>query len=102
MKKRVYRRIKKRLETEYWTGEDRFRGITSNISERGFFIRTQNVFSVGLTVNAKITLPDGNVCFVRGIVRNATKLPIKQSNGMGIELLQADLNYIDYIKSLDR
>ncbi len=99
MSKREYRRYTKRLETEFSAGGMSFRGISSDISAKGLFIRTQHGFVPGTRVDITLQLPDGNSSRLTGIVRRTIKTPLTLvKNGMGIELTQVDDNFRAFIK----
>lgn len=99
MSKREFRRYTKRLETEFTAGGMSFRGISSDISAKGLFIRTQHGFVPGTKVNITLQLPDGNSSRLTGVVRRTIKTPLTLvKNGMGIELTQVDDNFRAFIK----
>ncbi len=98
MSKRKYKRFTRRLEVEFSAGEQTYKGISSDISIRGMFIRTQHAFIRGTKINIKLYLPDGEVAHLEGIVRRAIKTPhyfIK--NGMGIEIVRTDQVFENFL-----
>lgn len=100
--KRRFTRYRKRLRTEFRAGDQHFKGISTNVSERGLFIRTRHVFRAGVVVNVKIYLPEKKHCTLKGIVRYARRMLIlRNRNGMGIELLEKDSVYMGFIRSLE-
>lgn len=98
--KREFERVVRRLEIEFSSGDKTYRGISSDLSERGMFIRTQHGLASGSTLNITIYLPGGRASKVRGIVRKTVKTDmVAVKNGMGIELVETDANYMDFIKT---
>lgn len=90
-------RFTKRLEVTFSSGVHSFKGILSNISENGLFIRTNRGFAPGVVVDIELVLPDLRVSRLKGIVRRTIKTPVTTTkNGMGIELIEKDQNYIDF------
>ena len=100
MNKRKGPRFTKRLEARFIANEESFVGITSNLSENGLFIRTKRGFAPDSILDVELTMPDGKVSFIRGIVKRTVKVPLSVKNGMGIELLKKDETYMRYVKSL--
>jgi uncharacterized protein (TIGR02266 family) len=100
-RRRVQRapRFTKRLEVKFSSGGDTYKGRLSNLSQGGLFIRTKRVFSPGTTIAMELVLPDGTISFLKGIVRWAEKTHLAIKNGMGIELMEKDTAYINFIKS---
>jgi len=100
MNKRKGPRFTKRLEARFIANEESFVGITSNLSEDGLFIRTKRGFAPDSILDVELTMPDGKLSFIRGIVKRTVKVPLSVKNGMGIELLKKDETYMRYVKSL--
>ncbi len=97
--KRVQKRYTKRLETEFSSGDMTFRGISSDLSERGLFIRTQHGFVPGATVDIRLQLPDGTTAVLKGKVRRTVKTHLNLvKNGMGIEIIESDSNYERFLR----
>ncbi len=93
MSKREAKRYVRRFEAEFEGGGLSGRGLTSDISRKGVFIRTQKALAPGTPVTVKLHLSDGRISIVKGIVRRAIKVPIYASeikNGMGIEIKEMD------------
>jgi Tfp pilus assembly protein PilZ len=101
--KRKDDRIIKRLEVKFQTNGERT-SITSNLSEKGLFIRTKKVLEPGSTVNLKLDLPNNSSIYLTGkvirSVRSVTGLLGQAKSGMGISLTNPPDNYITYISSL--
>lgn len=99
-KKRAYKRLKKRIESEFSFGGRVFKGISSNISERGLFLKTSKGLAENSHIEITLDLPGGNKALVKGVVRSAwrTDSPLVK-NGMGIEVLEYDSNYYEFLKA---
>ncbi|MBI4824598.1 MAG: PilZ domain-containing protein [Nitrospirae bacterium] len=98
--KRAFERFTRRLEVEFSSGEKNYRGISSDLSERGIFIRTHHGLAPGSTLNITIYLPDGKTSRLKGIVRKIVKTDsVIVKNGMGIELTDIDANYMNFVKA---
>ncbi len=99
--KRKSKRIIKRLDTDFSAEGLSFRGISSDLSGSGIFVRTSKPFSAGTLVDLAIHLPGNMVARLRGIVRWSIKIgQMATKNGMGIEIIESDQNYINYLNTL--
>jgi hypothetical protein len=93
------KRFTKRLEVTFSSGVLSYRGILSNVSVSGLFIRTNRGFAPGTTVDIELMLPDNTVSSLKGIVRRTIKTPITtMKNGIGVELIRQDAKYQNFIK----
>lgn len=102
-KPRGYKRTKrftKRLEVTFRAGGLDFRGIMSNISDSGIFIRTNRGFAPNTTLDIEIVLPDNTVSHMKGIVKRTIKNPLAIKNGMGIELTKKDAAFEKFVKTV--
>jgi len=100
--RRRHERFVRRLESEFIGQEKNYRAISSDFSRYGLFIRTNHAFVPGTELDIVIHLPNGTDCKLKGIVRRAMKTTIVSlKNGMGIELLHRDHNYINFLKEFD-
>ncbi len=98
---RRQKRIVKRLETEFSSGGLSFRGISSDLSRNGLFVRTTKPFSPGTMLDLTIHLPGNIASRLKGRVRWASKVGlVSGKNGMGIEITENDHNFANYINSL--
>lgn len=80
----------------------KFRGISSDLSAGGLFIRTQHGLTPGSVVDIELYLPDDKVGRLRGIVRRTTKTALSVvKNGMGVELTETDQNYLEFLKQFE-
>ena len=101
-KPRGYKRTKrftKRLEITFRAGELDFRGILSNVSDNGIFIRTNRGFAPNTTLEIELVLPDNTVSHMKGIVRRTIKTPLAIKNGMGVELTEKDAAFENFVKT---
>lgn len=98
---RRHDRFIKRLETEFTAGQERYRGISSDLSLNGLFIRTNHPCQPGTIVDITLHLPDGTTSRLRGVVRRSMKTPVVSvKNGMGIKILDMDEGYRDVLAML--
>lgn len=99
--RRRSKRVTKRLEVAFSSGGLQFRGISSDLSSDGLFIRTQNGLMPGTVVEIEIYLPQHKLGRLKGIVRRTVKTSLSMvKNGMGVELIERDQNYLDFVKSI--
>jgi hypothetical protein len=98
---RRHRRYIKRCEIEFSTNGTVYRGISSNFSLSGLFIKTSKPFVEDTIIELIIHLPNGLTSKLKGIVRRACRNPVNvQKNGMGIEFTEKDSNYDDFFNSI--
>ncbi len=107
--KRRFRRFMRRCEAEFTASGVTNRGIASDFSINGLFIRTNYPFTADTVIDIMVHLPDGSMSSLQGKVRRAMKaslgkvmgVPMKEhKNGMGVELTAKDANYLHFIRSL--
>jgi hypothetical protein len=107
--KRSFRRFTRRCETEFAAQGITHRGIASDFSISGLFIRTNHPFVADTVIDIMVHLPDGSVSKLHGKVRRTMKnsigkvmgVPMKEhKNGMGVQLINKDVNYLHFIRSL--
>lgn len=101
MTKRKYERFIKRLETTFSSGTSRYRGISSDLSEGGMFIRTQNGFVPGTVLDIELYLPGNITCHMVGTVRRTIKTTfLTGKNGMGVEIKETEPCYFEFLRSV--
>jgi hypothetical protein len=99
MSKREHKRHTRRLETVFKAGAETFRGITSDISDIGMFIRTRYGLMPGSIIDIELYLPDGKIAKLRGEVRRSIKTPLSTfRNGMGIKIIENDANFMKLLE----
>ena len=98
---RLHERHTRRLETDFFFEDRVFKGISSNLSEKGLFIRTNNCLTPGSYIEFMVYTPAGGKAYGAGVVRRANKSnsPLIK-NGMGIELRRCDRNYRDMLRDV--
>jgi hypothetical protein len=98
--RRRHKRIVKRLETQFFSGDLSFRGTSSNLSASGLFLRTIKPFPPDTQVGISIQLPDNTVATLKGMVRWSLKAAHRSGrSGMGIEISEYDRHYVDFLNS---
>ena len=107
MERRQHKRYKTRCEIEYSCEIECsmkgtiYRGISRNLSLNGLFIRTRKPFASDVVINLTVHLPNGSTSQLKGITRRAVNNPVdNQKNGMGIELIEKDSHYLNFIDSI--
>jgi hypothetical protein len=99
--KRRHRRIIKRLDTDCSGAGTDIKGISSCLSGNGLFVRTSKPFPPDTPVDLRIHLSDHIVSRVRGVVRTTFRTGlIYGKNGMGIEIVECDQNFVTFMNSL--
>jgi uncharacterized protein (TIGR02266 family) len=102
VRKRTCQRFTKRLEVTFSSEGSKFRGISSDLSAGGLFIRTQHGMTPGRMVDIEVYLPDDKVGRLRGVVRRTIKTALSVvKNGMGVELIETDQNYLDFLRKFE-
>lgn len=97
---RKHERFIRRLETEFSSGKHAFRGISSDLSYSGMFIRSKNPFAPGTVIDITIHLPDSIDCKLKGRVIRAFKAELTGlKSGMGVELIEKDEHYVNFVRS---
>lgn len=95
-------RFTKRLEVTFSSGGLSFRGILSNISTNGIFIRTNRGFTPDTIVDIEVVMPDNKISFLKGIVKRTTKTTLSSvKNGMGVELMEKDSIFENFVQSIN-
>ncbi|MEJ2696919.1 MAG: PilZ domain-containing protein [Candidatus Sulfobium sp.] len=100
--RRQYRRFIRRLEVEFSSSGRYYRGISSNFSLGGLFVRTNHPFSPGTLIDLTVHLPGGEEAVLKGKVKMALKSPVVSlKSGMGIQILERDKAFVDFVGSLE-
>jgi len=107
--RRQTRRFTRRCEAEFTAGNITNRGIASDFSLTGLFLRTGNPFPPDTIIDILVFLPDGATSLLKARVKRSMKtplgkvigVPVKElKNGMGVEIIKRDPPYLNYIRSL--
>ena len=100
--RRRHERFVRRLEAEFIGDGKNYRAISSDFSRYGLFIRTNHAFVPGTELDIIIHLPNETDCQLKGVVRRSMKTPfVSLKNGMGIELISRDHNYVTFLREFD-
>ncbi len=100
-KRQDSKRYMRRIEAEFTVNGRTIRGISSNISAHGIFIRTHTPMTVGSTANIELIFPDGTRSSISGTVRRSTRTSFAMvKNGMGVELTSRDARFIELLAEL--
>ena len=105
--KRLLKRYIERCKTEFTAFDKTYRGLSGNFSLNGLFIRTTHLFPQSTIISILIHLPDGSTSELKGKVVRAVEGPFGQGtvkqkyvrNGMGIKIMEKDVNYLHFIRS---
>jgi hypothetical protein len=102
LNKRKQKRFVERCNIEFVSDGIRYDGISSDFSLDGLFIRTRSLKVPGTILDIILHLPDGSTSELQGRVRRFwIETPIQAArNGMGIEIIEKDANYLNFIRSL--
>ncbi len=109
MHRRRFKRYTRRCEAEFTAGDMASRGIASDFSLNGLFIKTNYPAKPDTMIDITIHLPDGSTAKLKGKVKRSMKtaigkvtdMPIRSlKNGMGVELIVRDTAYLHFIRSL--
>ena len=101
IERRKHPRFIKRLETRVSINQASSWSISGDLSESGLFIRTNRGYNVGTPIDIELSLPGNRVSFLKGIVRRTVRTPIPtMRNGMGIEVIEKDETFRDFVKSI--
>ena len=103
--KRRAERYKGRFKIEYALGDQTYRGISSDLSLNGIFIRTRNPLEMGTLITIVLHLPGGLTATLKGKVARVLVMhdgtsAVSIRNGMGIEIIEKDYNYLRTVMSL--
>ena len=110
--KRTQKRFIGRCEIDFAAEGVTHKGLSSDFSLSGLFIRTNHSLPEGTIIDIVIYLPGGVTSMMKGRVVRSLRTAIGKAlgtqiksikNGMGVELIKKDTNYLHFIKSfLDR
>lgn len=98
MEKRSFERIDADVDVRFSYGYIFYTGSITNLSEKGLFIRTKNC----LPTNSLILImfrEDDELLKILARVKRSTKSN-RYDDGMGIEVLNPQRKYIDYVNNM--
>lgn len=108
--KRKHKRYIKRCKTEFASSDRSYRGISSDFSVDGLFIRTLHPLEPDTVIDMTVHLPDGSESSLRGRVARASSTPRGRvvgapsgkaaRDGMGVKIIEKDANYLRFLGSL--
>jgi hypothetical protein len=101
MEKRKEHRVSKQLYVQISTERKMFWGLLNDFSKDGLFIKCNQDFPIGATIDIEIFMSDKSNSVLKGIVRRKIDMP--ESNrkyGLGIELIVKDARFIRFVKSV--
>jgi hypothetical protein len=99
--KRKDARLSMKLYTRLSAGSLVSMGLLSDISENGLFIKSTRDFAMGEAIDIELFMPDNNNPILKGIIRRKIELPDSpRKYGLGIELIEKDMVYRYFLKSL--
>jgi len=107
--RRRQKRFVKRCTIEFTSDGQTHRRICRNLSLDGLFIKTSKPLAVEKIIEMILHLPDGSTSKLTGKVTRATREPyslileragIPSKDGMGIQLIEKDANYLKFLESL--
>jgi hypothetical protein len=107
-KKRQQKRFAERCKIEFTTNDTTYRGISSDFSLNGLFIRTNHPLSTETIIDMIIYLPNGLISKLKGKVKRSLKIPFEKimetqkylEKGIGVEIIEKDSNYLHLIRAL--
>ena len=108
-KRRQQKRFIKRCEIEFVLDGITYRGISSDFSLNGLFIRTSYPVVPDMIFDVIVHLPDDLTSKLKVNTRRVGKtpsgkvigIPVKAiKNGMGVEIIEKDANYLHFFRSL--
>jgi len=106
--KRQQKRFIERCKVEFTVNDKTYRGLSSNFSLNGLFIRTKQLFQTETLLDIIIHFPNDLTSRLKGKVvrvpRNALRGASETvrgcgENGMGIEIIEKDSLYLHFIRS---
>lgn len=107
--RRGFKRFARHCEAEFTARGITRKGIGSDFSINGFFIRTTRPFAVDELINIRLHLPDNSLSSLQGKVIRAMNNSLGNitaafaktyKNGMGVKIIKKDATYLHFIRSL--
>ncbi|MCX5720364.1 MAG: PilZ domain-containing protein [Nitrospirae bacterium] len=99
-----------RCKVKFTANDITYRGISSDFSLNGLFIRTLHAFPPDTLFHIVIYYPNGLISQIKGTVTRALKIPEEEvtkthryvQNGIGVKIIEKDANDLHFIRSLLR
>jgi uncharacterized protein (TIGR02266 family) len=99
--KRKHPRVPKKLKSEVSTTESMTYSTARNVSDGGMFVSTPEPISPGTELNLSLTLPDGGIIVLKGLVRWTKEESDDGSPaGMGVQFTSLNPEAEKMLKSL--
>ncbi|HYA14133.1 MAG TPA: PilZ domain-containing protein [Syntrophales bacterium] len=107
--RRRQKRFVKRCTIEFTSDGQTYRGICRNLSLDGLFIKTRKLLPLEKTIEMIVDLPDGSTSKLTGRITRETRerysliferAGIPSKDGIGIQLIKKDANYLKFLASL--
>ena len=94
-------RVPTKLVVKIHSGVLRTWGVVSDISHNGLFIHAKHKLNPDTILDIELMMPDGKTAVLRGVVKRIVILPdTHRKFGMGVEVIEKDTTYRDYMKWL--
>ena len=101
MEKRKEKRLHTKLYVNLRSESITVTGLLCDVSDNGLFIKCTRDFALGEAIDVEIFMPDNNDSLVKGRVKRKIKLhETYRKHGVGIELIEKDARYINFVKSV--
>ena len=102
MFKRKEARFSKQLYVVLRLESKMVHGLVNDFSENGLFMKCNQDFPLGTVIDIEVFMPDNNNALLKGIVRRKIDMPESHRKcGLGIELIEKDIVYRHFLKSLN-
>ncbi len=98
MEKRSFERIDADVDVRFSYGYIFYTGSITNLSEKGLFIRTKNCLPMNSLILIMYRVED-ELIKILARVKRSTKSN-RYDDGMGIEVLNPQKKYIDYVNNM--
>lgn len=99
--KRNSKRKIKRLPVAFLCGTEECRGISSNMSHTGLFIKSRKTFKRGQTLKMVLDLDGNRKIALQGVVAREINRGFRNNNnGMGVELAETPREYTEMLKDM--
>ncbi len=102
--RRWQERFVDRCEIEFVADGQKYRGISSNFSENGLFIRTEALFVPGTIIDISVHLPHGSISKLKGrvarVLKSANGEGTSLEDGIGVAIIGNEPSYYSFIRSL--